>query len=1073
MTTSYANAVDEIFRVHEKAKIWTTGNIDLQVATSFTNDHPQVINLSESIGHNKRVPRPNMRNDSTCYWLPQSFNQNTEKYRKDNIHPYFATACYWAGFLVHAQYETAYKCIRFECNMAKYHDEAREKKYAADRERIVKDPSVPPEPRDYRRTTRPVKGVEGEVRCKFKFRVHWDEKTQRWFLPRQQSGDISHCGHIHESPELLRIQSHLAPQKAVEVAEDALDSFVPTAATGSLFNKRTGMHLEQHQLRYLKQRKKNDLVMEANDSLDVTEITAVDRLIADLKKDPQCSYVCLYGEYNSKLLTIKTKKKGMNNAETIEEFNEELGDDTDNPKAFAEDYCKSRSSLKDSSNGKIVLAIAWTNDEARRKFDMFPEFLGGDDTEDTNSEDRPLYTMCGKDSMNKSFGHTWCFMPSKAQWVYQWIFGNAMPILHPGTALTRVQQFATDADPQETRAAVNCCGRGSDLHKVLPHARHRHCAWHKVNRNFTEDSKYKSKLSATRKRSWKSSVEVDVVVRWLWYFIKYYESPEEVDLAYRLLSYYLNEDQAEHHGDIEEDVRSAIRDFITKSFYVNSGKLFESEFDGVMTLGNVTTAVNEAEHRVYKYHCQGVQPSDDLAKSAKKINKINKDKEASKSRKVAADMRGTVGKASKREEVDDRLTDYSNEKLLHEHKECPKHCLHRPSEYSFYVKRKYYDHCTTPEEDLELPERVCSALFEKIDIDNPSAPLKKKARKQLRDCKEALFSDTKKALDEYKVILKRVMKHVIPRYERTRTVRIVNGSCPGEKVMTCDCKWFLKWGLACRHMYKVLGRHPKVQDAKVRWLIAYNYYYGRNEAVSKQLVKIRDECNLEGVPLSAEEWAEIDSRFAIGESDSVPLEYFTCSLGKLRLRGANYWQTVSGKLQGELGIDPSVFGHVANAEAEKPSSADLTALGSKPFKSNVPAAPIGVQQDINCNSEYKVPSQASNGTGGSGSDVEFEGGSGDLDVDSDEDLVFEEKLTGNPYLDFLPMYSTNTKLSKGLGSEGRDILRSGMRALRTDLLAAHARADARSKEMPKVNSGKRNAERYTKPGSPSKKKGSK
>jgi hypothetical protein len=96
-----------------------------------------------------------------------------------------------------------------------------------------------------------------------------------------------------------------------------------------------------------------------------------------------------------------------------------------------------------------------------------------------------------------------------------------------------------------------------------------------------------------------------------------------------------------------------------------------------------------------------------------------------------------------------------------------------------------------------------------------------------------------------------------------------------------------------------------------------------------------------------------------------------------------------------------------------------------------------------------------------------------LDVDSDEDLVFEEKLTGNPYLDFLPMYSTNTKLSKGLGSEGRDILRSGMRALRTDLLAAHARADARSKEMPKVNSGKRNAERYTKPGSPSKKKGSK
>ena len=99
----------------------------------------------------------------------------------------------------------------------------------------------------------------------------------------------------------------------------------------------------------------------------------------------------------------------------------------------------------------MLLAIAWTNDEARRKLDMYPEFMGGDDTEETNSEDRPLYTLMGKDNNNLSFGHTWCFMPSKAMWVFRWIFEHAVPLLHPGTAMKRVEVIASDADAQETR----------------------------------------------------------------------------------------------------------------------------------------------------------------------------------------------------------------------------------------------------------------------------------------------------------------------------------------------------------------------------------------------------------------------------------------------------------------------------------------------------------------------------------------------------------------------------------------------------------------------------------------------
>ncbi|EJK46565.1 hypothetical protein THAOC_34759, partial [Thalassiosira oceanica] len=116
-----------------------------------------------------------------------------------------------------------------------------------------------------------------------------------------------------------------------------------------------------------------------------------------------------------------------------------------------------------------------------------------DDTEKTNSEDRPLYTILGQDSNNRSFPHTWCFMPSKAQWAYQWIWGTAVPALHPGSVLSRVMLINCDADPQETRAIESVVGRGKDISAVFPNAWQRWCAWHRIDRkydNIAMPSKY-------------------------------------------------------------------------------------------------------------------------------------------------------------------------------------------------------------------------------------------------------------------------------------------------------------------------------------------------------------------------------------------------------------------------------------------------------------------------------------------------------------------------------------------------------------------------------------------------------
>ena len=1120
MTSSYSSALSEFFKLHSEAEHWQADEINITVATSLHDDTPQTINIAPTIGKNKNVPRASKRNDKNCYWLQKSFNLNNASFRQKYIHPMFVHACHASGFNIHGEYEPNDKCIQFGCLMRKWHDEVYQKEYRDSQPRNVKNPNEPPIPRT-RRKFRPVKsnitdsfveedseeegGINKKI-CTFRFRVYWDDGKKRWFIPLKQRGCVHHCNHLQETPEFLRIQTRHVPSDEIQISNDALDSHISATATASLFKKRTGIFLDYKQLQYLKKRNKNDLVMEAGGSLE-GGITAVDRLIASLQNDHTISFIVLYGDFNTTLLTIKTKSQHLNNSAVIGDFLDELGDDTDSPELFAKN-CKSRSSLVHSKSGKIVLAVGWTNVEARRKFDMFPEFMGGDDTEGTNSEERPLYTLCGKDNMNTSYGHTWVFMPSKSTWVYSWIFRNALPVLHPGTALSRVQLFIMDACPQETRAAESVCGRGivgmktpPSQRKTLPNAHLRLCAWHKINRNFTNDPKYKSKISAARKSDVKTSVEIDVIIRWLWYFIKYYENEEEVNLAMRLLHYYLNEDeQTNKYGEIPGDLRMDIKEFITKGIQFNT-RLFESSYTGLMTMSNCTSSVNESQHRVYHHHSQGPKSGHDLAESFERINHITSTNQTSKSRIVASNMRSDFGKAKDREEKDFRLTDYCNDQLLNEFNQNIKYCVHPVSETVFYVKRMYFEHPSTPDEELNLPHTICKILLDQMN-EELQQNMSSKAKKELRESWEAKFSHGKKGLEQYKELLARIMRHVIPRFERTRTVKIVPGLNADEKIIICDCNMMIKWGLACRHIYRILKRHPTVKDAKVRWLVGYGYYYGRNDKLSKQLMMMRDECKVEGVPLSSTELTGITERFRQVEN-AFPLEYFERSLGNnLRLVGNdNYWVVNAKRICNHLGINSAVLGC-------QPCATNKLDEISTPIKSNLKGGPtneqvqpIGAIQENNCKGSYKVPSQLSpqsdcdlfnyNGT-------DFEAGGNDMDCDTNAKfpshnddpyhnfMNMYKGCAGNEKSElFLPVYQTNTKLAKSLGPEGDRILNNGLKGLdesikelmkermsnmRQELMEAHSKKDNRHvgdmSSIPTLNNSNKKHKRKAKVTSP-------
>ena len=169
------------------------------------------------------------------------------------------------------------------------------------------------------------------------------------------------------------------PEDELKIAQDALGAKISATASGSLLKNRTGIDLNWHQLQHLKTKDKNN---NTSDGKNSAHATATDRLLADLKADPEVSFVCLFGDVSSGLLTIKTKRKNVNNSLADELFLDDLGDSTDSPQDFARDMT-GKENLIHTDSGQMLLAIAWTNNKARRKFDMYPEFMGGDDTEDT------------------------------------------------------------------------------------------------------------------------------------------------------------------------------------------------------------------------------------------------------------------------------------------------------------------------------------------------------------------------------------------------------------------------------------------------------------------------------------------------------------------------------------------------------------------------------------------------------------------------------------------------------------------------------------------------------------------
>ena len=157
----------------------------------------------------------------------------------------------------------------------------------------------------------------------------------------------------------------------------------------------------------------------------------------------------------------------------------------------------------------------------------------------------------------------------------------------------------TDLDAQAFGTILSTLGP-SERQKIFERAQQGWCGFHRISRGLEFHPDHKSYLDSERSNCIWGRLEIDMLITFMWYFIKFYRTREEVEMASHLMNYYMREDdQSDHLAALKAATCSNIVEWLCKSFFIHSDMLFESSFEG-MTMCEVCTSINESWHRAVK-----------------------------------------------------------------------------------------------------------------------------------------------------------------------------------------------------------------------------------------------------------------------------------------------------------------------------------------------------------------------------------------------------------------------------------------------------------------------------------------
>ena len=308
-----------------------------------------------------------------------------------------------------------------------------------------------------------------------------------------------------------------------------------------------------------------------------------------------------------------------------------------------------------------------------------------------------------------------------------------------------------------------------------------------------------------------------------------------------MLKQHLTEDESKHSGQLGNNLRNDILDFITQRFQdsVIGQKLFGHHFHSLLCFDNCTSSVNEIEHKAMKYSQGGTQPHNSVDQTVRKLNDLRTRKDRRKNRQAACALDAVKAQKMERERHCSDLTNFVNKILLTEWDLSEDYENYQEADDTFYVKYRY-----EPESNR-------------------------------------IKSNEKKTMTHSERIVHRC-NWIIPRFERTRVVTLKDEG--GKMVAKCTCALFERQGICCRHIYSLLGRGIILTDAIVRWWKKCIYYYGKpgKEEFAACLQNARDKTQAAGVIIDVSDICDTNST-------SKSRDYFVSTIGNHRVRRNGHW----------------------------------------------------------------------------------------------------------------------------------------------------------------------------------------
>jgi MULE transposase domain/SWIM zinc finger len=572
-----------------------------------------------------------------------------------------------------------------------------------------------------------------EPRCPFLLPIYSDEQG---FYIKGGNGCPLHCYHHRLNPSLPRsCPSRLLLPDDRQFINDANKARAGHTANRNLFYVRGGIFLSVDQCRKICDT--NSKSSGNDEDYDVSKV------FKDFFEETKANCFFLYHKQSG--LSSELHDGASRQVTTISldptscNFSDE---DMRRTQLYA---TKSRCGLGIQATQDLMLALAWILPWERRQFGLFPFVIHLDSTNATNREQRPLFTITGRDSHGKQYTVLRALIPNECSWIFKWLFQTVMPQLLGQSALNRVVLAITYGDYNEITQLDDA------IRRCIPNAVRGRCIWHIIDRGMLNARYYpafhtrqrKGNEDFTRYESLKFMVR-----RWIWSWAENYcETEDEFQLSKALFCVYMKKKEVglmlDPTGKSSDDAVEMVLYFLRSHVEPHEQHFAFHLRRNILAFEANSNSAHEGTNHGLKAHSSATNPQQSIHETAKTLCfqaevKEQTTKNCLVRKEGSRKLWSTLPTA-------DQLTDFGEGLLLEQWKAGQKHYkINGPCENKWLL---LFDH--RQGQPNNVPERL---------------------------------------------------PNVIPKFWRVRVVE----RCERSKTLTCSCCYFERVGIPCRHILKVM-----------------------------------------------------------------------------------------------------------------------------------------------------------------------------------------------------------------------------------------------------------------------------